>query len=71
MVSTKRRNSPKQISSSVKLLMDASKPVTKNELVSIRRDIHTYPEMGFLEHRTSALVQKHLKALGLTIKVMA
>ena len=53
-----------------KLLMKAKGAVGKTELVALRRDIHQHPEVGFNEHRTSALVRMHLKALGLRPKVM-
>lgn len=38
------------------------------ELISLRRDIHTYPELSLQETRTSALVADRLKALGLEVK---
>jgi len=34
------------------------------ELTKIRRDIHAHPELGFQEHRTSALVAEKLKEFG-------
>ncbi len=34
------------------------------ELTQIRRDIHAHPELGFEEHRTSALVAEKLKEFG-------
>ena len=30
------------------------------ELTALRRDFHRYPEMGWLEMRTSAIIAKHL-----------
>ena len=36
-----------------------------DELITLRRDIHAHPELGFEEHRTSALVENYLKQLGL------
>lgn len=36
----------------------------REDLVRIRRDLHAYPELGFEEHRTSALVAERLKAFG-------
>ncbi len=35
------------------------------ELVDLRRDFHTYPELGFQEFRTSEKVETYLQALGL------
>ena len=37
------------------------------EIVSIRRDIHKHPELGFEVHRTAKLVSKHLKGLGFEV----
>lgn len=36
-------------------------------LVSIFKDIHENPELGFMETRTAAIVAKELKALGYTV----
>ena len=36
-------------------------------VVSIRREIHSNPELGFEEVKTSALVQRILKELGLEV----
>ena len=33
-------------------------------LTHLRRDLHAYPELGFEEHRTSALVAEKLKSFG-------
>ena len=35
-------------------------------LAALRRDLHTHPELRFEEHRTSAIVAKHLRDLGYT-----
>ncbi|WIF96097.1 M20 metallopeptidase family protein [Caminicella sporogenes] len=40
----------------------------KEELISIRRDIHAHPEIGLQEKRTSALVAEKLKKLGIEVK---
>lgn len=41
------------------------------ELREIRREIHRYPELGFEEFRTSALVQQYLKALDIPFELLA
>ena len=38
-----------------------------SELVAIRRDIHTYPELAFNESRTSDIVARELAAYGLDV----
>jgi len=38
-----------------------------SEIISIRRDIHQHPELGFHEYRTSAIVSDFLKSLGLKV----
>ncbi|MBR0654574.1 amidohydrolase [Plastoroseomonas arctica] len=35
----------------------------------IRRDLHAFPELGFLEYRTAALTAAHLAKLGWTLRV--
>lgn len=40
----------------------------KDEMIRIRRDIHTHPEPGRKEFRTSALVAEKLKELGLEVR---
>ncbi|AWB34285.1 M20 aminoacylase family protein [Orrella marina] len=38
-----------------------------DEMVTIRRDLHTHPELGFQEFRTAGLVAGSLEALGLEV----
>ena len=37
------------------------------EIISIRRDIHKHPELGFEVHRTAELVSNHLNNLGFDV----
>ncbi|MBO1358217.1 amidohydrolase [Acetobacter sacchari] len=37
------------------------------EFAAIRRDIHAHPELGLVEHRTSALVAERLEAWGIKV----
>lgn len=39
-------------------------PVVQEEVISIRREFHKYPEEGFLEYRTSGKIADYLKKLG-------
>jgi amidohydrolase len=38
------------------------------ELVTLRRDIHRNPELGFAEHRTAAVVASRMEALGARVR---
>ena len=38
-----------------------------DEFVTLRRDIHAHPELGFEEHRTAALVADKLRSWGLEV----
>ncbi len=40
----------------------------REELVSLRRDLHAHPELGFQERRTARLVAEHLRAAGLAVR---
>ena len=37
------------------------------ELIALRRDLHANPELGFEEHRTSALVAEKLRGWGIEV----
>jgi amidohydrolase len=43
----------------------------EEEMISLRRDFHRYPELGFREHRTADRVESYLRALGLPVKRLA
>jgi len=36
-------------------------------LIAFRRDIHQHPELGFVEHRTAAMIADALRAIGLEV----
>ncbi len=40
--------------------------MNQNELTQIRRDLHQIPEIGLLEHKTSAYIEKKLRSFGIT-----
>lgn len=40
----------------------------KSEVIKIRRQIHSYPELGFQEVKTAKLIAKELKRAGLEVK---
>ncbi|MGD2139226.1 MAG: amidohydrolase [Burkholderiales bacterium] len=47
---------------------DAGARKIEQKVIDWRRDIHSHPELGNREFRTSALVAKHLRALGMEVK---
>jgi len=47
---------------------DAAAQRLEQKVIDWRRDIHANPELGNREFRTSALVAKHLRQLGLEVK---
>lgn len=49
-------------------MIEARLPAVMPKVVAWRRDIHQHPELSFEEVRTSALVAKHLQALGLEVQ---
>lgn len=40
----------------------------KEKIISIRRELHRNPELGFNEYKTSQLISNHLQRLGLEVK---
>ncbi len=40
----------------------------KEEMISLRRDFHKHPELGFNEKRTAGIVENYLKDCGLEVK---
>src|SRR5258706_13579702 len=42
-----------------------------NKLVQIRRQLHQIPELGFMEFKTSALVEAQLRELGIPVESVA
>lgn len=40
----------------------------KQDIIDLRRTIHANPELGLEEHKTAALVAKHLRKLGIEVK---
>ena len=55
-------------SSELVKMIEARLPAVMPKVVAWRRDIHQHPELSFEEVRTSALVAKHLQALGLEVQ---
>jgi amidohydrolase len=43
----------------------------RDELISLRRDFHRHPELGFEEYRTAAVIETYLTEIGLRPKRMA
>ncbi len=39
-----------------------------DEMISLRRDFHRHPELGFEERRTSAVIARYLEDLGLEVR---
>ncbi|NLI19177.1 MAG: amidohydrolase [Actinomycetales bacterium] len=42
-----------------------------DELIALRRDLHAHPELGFMEHRTTAVVADRLRRAGLEVRLLA
>ena len=43
----------------------------RDEVISIRRDIHAHPELGFQEKRTAKLVEDYLAECGIQTQRVA
>ncbi len=43
----------------------------EEELITLRRDFHMHPELGYEEYRTSQIVFEYLNSLGLEVKKIA
>lgn len=43
----------------------------KKDIINLRRDLHMHPELGFEEYRTSGVIEKTLKSLGIKTKKVA
>jgi amidohydrolase len=48
--------------------IDAASDKLETKIIEWRRDIHEHPELGNNEYRTSALIAKHLKSLGIEVR---
>lgn len=51
----------------IESILDKSEKI-KDELIKIRRDIHSHPEIGLQEKRTSKIVSEKLRELGLKVE---
>jgi len=52
-------------------LADAWLRHSGDELVAVRRDLHAHPELGWQEHRTTAVLNDRLEAAGLSPKLLS
>jgi amidohydrolase len=43
-------------------------PAIFRDVVSVRRDLHAHPELGFEEHRTAGIVAERLRGLGYEVR---
>jgi hippurate hydrolase len=47
--------------------IDALLASSKDDLATLRRDLHAHPELRFEEHRTADIVAAELERLGYTV----
>ena len=52
----------------IKRIVDYSLSI-KDELVTLRRDFHKYPELAFCEFKTASKIISYLKKLGFSVKI--
>nr|WP_281497299.1 amidohydrolase [Ornithinimicrobium sp. F0845] len=43
----------------------------REEILALRRDVHSHPEVSWQEHRTTAVVMERLEAAGVEVRAMA
>lgn len=62
----------KSIKSEGGIFVDIAKEVKalEEELIHLRRDFHTYPELGYQEFRSQEIIEKYLEDLGLEVNRM-
>ncbi|MGH8135943.1 MAG: amidohydrolase [Steroidobacteraceae bacterium] len=48
--------------------LDAAAAALQSRVIDWRRDFHMHPELGNREFRTSGIVEKHLRSLGLEVR---
>lgn len=51
-------------------LADAWLSEHADDLIAVRRDLHAHPELGYVEHRTTAMLVDRLSQAGLSPKVL-
>src|SRR5688572_21574491 len=62
-MATRSKNGQSRLSPAVREVVD--------DIVSVRRDIHRHPEIGFQEKRTADLIARRLQELGLEVERVA